>query len=94
MYKNVKVKNIYDIYDLGTRCRWLASFILWLFCPQGNSLWYPLDRGWIGRRAILDLVVKTNVCPRLELNSGDPARTQLFYWLIYHGIAVILPNFV
>jgi hypothetical protein len=32
------------IFDLGTRCRWVVSFMPQLLYPQGKSPWYPLDR--------------------------------------------------
>jgi hypothetical protein len=32
------------ILDVGTRLRWMVSFMPRPFCPQGKSPWYPLDR--------------------------------------------------
>jgi hypothetical protein len=32
------------ILDLGTRWRWVVSFMPWPLYPQGKSTWYPLDR--------------------------------------------------
>jgi len=32
------------ILDLGTRSRWVASFMPWPLNPNGKSLWCPLDR--------------------------------------------------
>jgi hypothetical protein len=29
--------------------------------PQGKSPWYPLDRRWVGPRAVLDTVVKRKI---------------------------------
>jgi hypothetical protein len=32
------------ILDLGTRWRWVVSFMPWLLYSQGKCPWYPLDR--------------------------------------------------
>jgi hypothetical protein len=36
------------ILDLGSRWRWMVSFVPWPRYPQGKGPWYPLDRrlGW------------------------------------------------
>jgi hypothetical protein len=36
--------NLHAFFDLGTRCKWVASFTLRPLYPQGKSPWYPLDR--------------------------------------------------
>jgi hypothetical protein len=33
-----------SILDIGTRWRWMVSFMSRSLYPQGKSLWYPLDR--------------------------------------------------
>jgi hypothetical protein len=61
------------ILDLGTRWRWVVSFTPRSLYPQGKSLWCPLDRGWVGPRAVLDAVVKRKIpSPRQESNPRTP----------------------
>jgi hypothetical protein len=38
------------ILDLGTRWRWVVSFMPRSLYPQGKSPWYSLDRRWWGER--------------------------------------------
>jgi hypothetical protein len=60
------------ILDLGTRWRWVASFIPRPLCPQGKIPWYPLG-GWVGPRAVLDAVVKRKIAsPHRESNPRTP----------------------
>jgi hypothetical protein len=36
---------LHPFFDLGTRWRWVVSYIPRQLYPQGKSPWYPLDRG-------------------------------------------------
>jgi hypothetical protein len=41
--------------------------------PQGKSPWYPLDRGWVGPRAVPDAVVKRKIpSPRRQSKPRNP----------------------
>jgi hypothetical protein len=35
---------LHSFFDLGTRWRWVVSFMARQLYPQGKSPWYPLDR--------------------------------------------------
>jgi hypothetical protein len=47
----------------------VVSFTPWLLYPQGDSLWYTLDRRLGGPSAILDVVVKRKI-PSLHWESN------------------------
>jgi len=36
----------------------MVRFTPRLLYPKGKSPWYPLDRGWVGPRAVPDAMVK------------------------------------
>jgi hypothetical protein len=51
----------------------VVSFTLRPLYTQGKSPWYPLDRRLVGRRAVLDAVVKRKIPnPRRESNPRTP----------------------
>jgi hypothetical protein len=43
------------ILDLGTRCKSVASFTMWLLYLQGKHLLYLMDRVWEGPRGCLNV---------------------------------------
>jgi len=47
--------------------------------PQGKSPWYPLDRRWVGSRAVLDVVVRRKI--------PSPLRESNPRTLIYQPVA-------
>jgi hypothetical protein len=51
----------------------MVSFTPQPLYPQGKSTWYPLDKGWVGSRAVLDAVVTRKIpSPRQESNPRTP----------------------
>jgi hypothetical protein len=64
---------LHSFFDLGTRWRWVESFMPLPLYPQGKSPWYPLYRGLVGPRAVLDVVVKRKIPnPRQKSNPRTP----------------------
>jgi hypothetical protein len=61
------------ILDLGIRWRWAVRFMPLLLYPQGKSLLYPVDRGWVGPRASLHAVENIKILHCRESNPGHPA---------------------
>jgi hypothetical protein len=50
--------------------------------PTPGTQWIGVGKGTAG----LEAVARTEIlCPRLELNSGRPARSQSLYCLSYPG---------
>jgi hypothetical protein len=49
------------IIDLGTRWRWVVSFMPWLLYPQWQGPWYLWIGGCMGPRASLNVVVKRKI---------------------------------
>jgi hypothetical protein len=51
----------------------VVNFTLRPLYPQGNRPWYPLDRRWVGPKAVLDAVVKRKIPSfRRESNPKIP----------------------
>jgi hypothetical protein len=68
------------ILDVGTRWRWVVSFMLLPLCPQGRSTWYSLDKRLGRSRAGLDAVVKRKIpSPCMKSNPYHPARSSVLY---------------
>jgi hypothetical protein len=49
------------VFNLGTRLRWVVSFMPWPLYPQRKSPSYPFDRRWVGLRDGLDTVGKRKI---------------------------------
>jgi hypothetical protein len=76
------------ILDLGTRWRWLVSFMPLPLWPRGKSPGTHWKGGWGVPRGGLDAVKKRKflILPGLELRPlGRPARSQSLYRLSYPG---------
>jgi len=56
------------ILNLGTRWRWMVSFMYQLFYTQGKSSWYPLDSRLSGPQSILEAVKRKIPSVCWELN--------------------------
>jgi hypothetical protein len=78
------------ILNLGTRWRWVVSFMPRLLYPQGKNLRYPLNRrlGALHSRSGRGVEVKNSQPPPgIEPQSFDrPARSQSLYRLSYHAL--------
>jgi hypothetical protein len=71
-------------FDLGTRWRWVVSFMTRPLYPQGKIPWYPLDRlGGSQSRSGHGVEGKNSqTSPGIELRSSDGiARSQSLYGL-------------
>jgi hypothetical protein len=92
------------ILDLGTRWRWVVSFTAGRFIPREKAPGTHWIGGWVGLRAVLDVVVNRKIpSPRRELNSRTPiiqpiaqrytdwAIVALFYVLILERNKIIPP---
>jgi hypothetical protein len=80
-----------SILDLGTRWRWVVSFTTRPLYPQEKSLCFPLDRGWVGPRAVLDAVVKRKIpSPRRESNPRTPIVQPLAHRYTDWAITAIM----
>jgi hypothetical protein len=59
----------------------MLSFMAQPLYPSGKSPWYTWIGGWVGPRAILDMVVKRKIpSPSQELNS----RTMIVQSIAQH----------
>jgi hypothetical protein len=66
-----------SILELGTRGKWVVSFVPRPLHPRGKSSRYPMGR-W-----------REISCPCRELSPGRPARSPSQYWLSYPGCVCI-----
>jgi hypothetical protein len=74
------------ILALGTRWRWVVSFMLLLLYPQGKSSWNPLDRRLDGPQNRSGCCEEKKIsCPWQELNPGHPTHSPMLYQLSYLG---------
>jgi hypothetical protein len=61
------------ILDLGTRWRWVVSFMPRLLSPQGRAPGTYWIGDWVGPRVVLDMMVKREITsPCWELNPRIP----------------------
>jgi hypothetical protein len=77
------------ILYLGTRRRWVVSFMPRAPYPPGRVPGIHWIGGWVGPRAVLDTVVKGKILsPRRESNPRTPIVqlvAESLYRLSYHG---------
>jgi hypothetical protein len=71
------------ILDLGTRWKWVVSFMPRSLYPRERSPDIHWIGGWVGLKAILQAVEKIKTCPSRESIPGRPARGPLLYRLSY-----------
>jgi hypothetical protein len=71
-YWGVEVQ-LHAYFDLGTRWRWLVSFIPRQLYPRERAPGTHWIGSWVGPRAVLDAVVKRKIpSPHRELNRRTP----------------------
>jgi hypothetical protein len=63
------------LLDLGTRCRWVVSFILLLLHPWKRAPGTHWIGGWVRPRVDLDSVEKRKILHCWESNLGRPASS-------------------
>jgi hypothetical protein len=74
---------LHAFFDLSTRWRRVVSFTSRPLYPQGKNNWYPMIRGWMGPRAVLDAVVKRKIpIPLRESNPRTPIIQPVAYTLV------------
>jgi hypothetical protein len=70
--------------DLGTRSRWVISFLLKLHYSEEWALSTHWIEVWVGPRGSLEAVEYTNIsCPYREYNPSCPASNPSLYRLRY-----------
>jgi hypothetical protein len=76
---------LHAFFDLGTRWKWVVSFMPWLLYPQRQSPWYPLDRRLGGPQSWSGYgVEEKNTQPPLGFeswSSDHPTCSQSLYQL-------------
>jgi hypothetical protein len=63
------------ILNLGSRQRWVVSFMSQLLYPWGNNHGTHWIRGWVNPKAGLDIVMKRKLLPCQESNLSHPAHS-------------------
>jgi hypothetical protein len=79
------------ILNLGSRWRWVVSFMPQPLYPYGKNSRYPLHGIWVGPRASLDIFEKGKIsCLNLEWLGN--INLSLFMWHVNRqdGIALIM----
>jgi hypothetical protein len=80
----------FTILDLGTRQRWVVSFMPRSLNPWGKRAQYPLERRFCGPQSWSGRYGEEKSYPCQELNPGSPTHIQSLYWLSYPSSILLL----